>query len=117
MFLAGLTIVWGNAASFCQEKTGPPIASDTPQVNLDQNIRLSPDAAAEHLQQKDRPEYPSKALDRQQEGDVALDVLIGKNGKVKNVKVERGDAILAQAAVDSVRHWALFPIYVRGEER
>jgi len=71
--------------------------------------------AAEHLKQKVRPECPWEALDRQVEGDDVLDVLIGKNGKVKRVKVEHGDPILTQAAVDAVRHWRYSPFASEGQ--
>ena len=72
-------------------------------------VQVSPDVAAAHLNQKVEPDYPAKALDAGIQGDVVLDVLIGKNGKVKNIKVASGDPVLSHAAVNAVKHWRYDP--------
>jgi|SRR5579872_1120427 len=51
------------------------------------------------------PTYPSAALSRRLEGDVALEAEITRDGKVSGVTVLSGDPILARAAADAVRQW------------
>ena len=51
------------------------------------------------------PAYPSAALDRRLEGNVALEAEITRDGKVSGVTVLSGDPILARAATDAVRQW------------
>jgi TonB family protein len=91
-----------------QKKTPVP---SIPQVQT----LVTPDIAAKHLDTSGEPEYPSKAIDKDLQGDVVLDVLIGKNGKVKNVQVVEGEKILAHAAVDAVRHWRYTPFTPEGK--
>ncbi len=76
--------------------------------------RVPPDIADQHLKQKQEPVYPTKALDMQLQGDVLLDVLVGKNGKVKDVHLVSGNPILARAATDAVRHWRYAPFTSQG---
>ncbi|MGI9104447.1 MAG: TonB family protein [Terriglobales bacterium] len=47
-------------------------------------------------------------------GDVTLTATVGRDGKVKNVKVVKGSAILAQAAVRAVQQWRYEPYMLNG---
>lgn len=95
-----------------------PLLSQTQPSTLSRQnsaeTRVPPDVADQHLKQKEEPEYPTKALDAQLQGDVVLDVLIGKNGKVKEVHLVSGDPILSRSAVDAVRHWRYAPFISQG---
>jgi protein TonB len=55
------------------------------------------------------PAYPDMARDAQVQGKVILHVLVGKDGRVKNVKVTRSVTYLDQAAVDAVKKWVFKP--------
>lgn len=72
-------------------------------------VQVSPEAADARMDQKVEPEYPSKALNAGTQGDVVLDVLIGNNGKVKDISVTSGEPLLAHAAVKAVKHWRYEP--------
>ncbi len=91
-----------------------PVSKSGDTIALAETL-ISSDTAAGHLIRKTEPEYPSKALDAQIEGDVTLDVLIGKNGKTKNIQVVSGDSVLARAAVDAVKHWRYTPFTAEGK--
>jgi TonB family protein len=51
------------------------------------------------------PVYPPLARQARIQGRVVLDVVIGKDGKVQNITVNSGHALLIQAALDAVRQW------------
>jgi protein TonB len=56
-----------------------------------------------------KPTYPEFARDAQIQGRVLLHVLVGKDGRVKNVKVIRGVVGLNENAVEAVRKWVFKP--------
>ena len=55
------------------------------------------------------PVYPEFAREAQIQGKVTLHVLVGKDGRVKNVKVIRGVTGLNDAASEAVRKWVFKP--------
>jgi len=64
------------------------------------------------------PEYPRIARIRGYQGDVMLDVLVNKEGRVNDLKIHRssGHPILDRAAISTVKHWLFEPGMV-GEEK
>lgn len=56
-----------------------------------------------------QPTYPEFAREAQIQGRVTLHVLVGKDGRVKNVKVIKGVTGLNDAAVEAVRKWVFKP--------
>jgi periplasmic protein TonB len=64
---------------------------------------------------KVQPVYPQQALSMHVQGAVQLQATIAKDGAIKNVKVLKGDGLLARAAVDAVRQWKYKPYYLNGE--
>lgn len=56
-----------------------------------------------------QPTYPEMAREANVQGRVVLHVLVGKDGRVKNVKVMRSVTMLDQAAVDAVKKWVFKP--------
>lgn len=56
-----------------------------------------------------QPAYPEFAREAQIQGKVVLHVLIGKDGRVKKVKVMRGVTGLNEAAVDAIKKWVFKP--------
>jgi len=57
------------------------------------------------------PKYPRIARIRGYQGNVLLDVLVNKNGKVNDLKIYKssGYPVLDRAAVSSVKHWLFEP--------
>jgi TonB family protein len=51
------------------------------------------------------PKYPAGALARGERALVILDVVVGEDGKVAEVKVLHGTPIFAAAAMDAVKQW------------
>lgn len=61
------------------------------------------------------PQYPPEAGRARIEGTVVLLAVIGTDGCVKDVRVENGLPILAQAAIDAVKQWRYKPYMINGE--
>jgi len=62
-----------------------------------------------------KPVYPLEAKEARIQGVVVLEVVIGKDGLVSEVRIITGHPTLQQAAVDSVRQWQYKPTLLNGE--
>jgi TonB family protein len=60
------------------------------------------------------PEYPRLALERHMEGTVRLRAKISTSGTVDDIRVLKGNAILASAVVEAVRRWRYIPVILNG---
>ena len=58
------------------------------------------------------PLYPSEANGA--EGEVGLDAVVGKDGRILSVGVRYGDPVLAAAALAAVRQWTYRPLTING---
>lgn len=63
------------------------------------------------------PEYPAQALAQHIQGAVALDVRVGTDGRVQEIKVASGHPLLAEAAVAAVRQWRFKPYLLNGQPK
>jgi protein TonB len=69
----------------------------------------------EHLLTKVEPAYPPKAEATRIEGDVIFRIVIGKNGKVKEIHMQRGRPILIEAAAKALSEWKYKSFTLNGE--
>ena len=60
------------------------------------------------------PDYPEAARRQNIQGSVVLEVRIGADGSVQDVRVASGSPLLAQAASDAVKQWKFKPHLVNG---
>ena len=61
------------------------------------------------------PEYPPIAESHHIVGTVVLHAIIGKDGKIKDLKVVSGPEMLARSALGAVQQWAYKPYLLKGE--
>jgi protein TonB len=61
------------------------------------------------------PTYPPEARSLRIEGSVTLDVSIGEDGTVGEIKPLHGEPILAASAVAAVRQWRFSPTLLNGK--
>jgi protein TonB len=61
------------------------------------------------------PVYPQAAKQMGAQGIVSLSALIGKDGKVRDLKAVSGHPLLVQAAEDAVKQWVYRPTLLNGE--
>lgn len=67
------------------------------------------------LVSRTEPAYPPLARQARVQGIVQLEALVGKDGRVKDVKVVNGHPLLRQAAADAVKKWLYRPTLLNGE--
>jgi periplasmic protein TonB len=67
------------------------------------------------LVKKIPPAYPKTALAMHIEGTVELTATVSKSGDITSVKLLKGDATLARAAMDAVKEWKYKPYLLNGE--
>jgi protein TonB len=78
-------------------------------------IRVPAQVAEANLIHDVTPQYPPEAGRKRVEGTVVLMAVIGKDGTVRDVRVESGLPLLAQAAIDAVKQWRYKPYLLNGE--
>ena len=62
------------------------------------------------------PDYPSQARDRGEEGAVGLRLLVGADGRTREIRLHRssGNRLLDAAAVAAARVWEVEPASIGG---
>jgi periplasmic protein TonB len=78
-------------------------------------LRISQGVSQGLLIKRVQPKYPQAALAAHTQGAVQIQASINKEGSVVNVKVLRGDPVLARAALEAVRQWRYKPYYLDGQ--
>jgi TonB family protein len=61
------------------------------------------------------PDYPEAARSEKLQGVIALDVVVGGDGSVLEMRPLNGPDVLAQAAMDALRWWRFKPYLVDGQ--
>jgi TonB family protein len=61
------------------------------------------------------PDYPEAARSAKLQGVIALDVVVGRDGSVLNMRPLNGPEVLGQAAMDALRWWRFKPYLVDGQ--
>ncbi len=88
---------------------------ERPNITAPQKVKVSSGVAQAMLIHQVAPEYPTAARESGIQGTVVLQAVIGKDGKVQQVRVLRGHPMLTQAAVNAVKQWRYKPFSVDGE--
>lgn len=78
-------------------------------------LRVSQGVSRGLLIRRVEPVYPMLAKQARIQGEVVLNAIIGKDGAIENLQVERGHPLLAAAAVDAVKQWRFKPFLLNGE--
>jgi protein TonB len=86
-----------------------------PKLAAPDRVRVSSGVTQGLLLHKVTPQYPAAARTAGVQGTVVLAAVIGKDGKVQDVRVVSGPAVLTRAAVDAVRQWRYKPYYLNGQ--
>jgi protein TonB len=76
---------------------------------------LAPDVAEGSLLQRVEPEYPEEARQQRIQGAVVLEVRIGRDGAIEEVKLVSGQPLLAKAAIAAVKQWRFKPRLENGQ--
>ena len=92
-----------------------PAPAKMPDPTPVKRIRVASRVVEANLIHDVTPQYPAEAGRARLEGPVVLMAVIGQDGRVKDVRVESGLPILAQAAIDAVKQWRYKPYLIDGE--
>lgn len=92
-----------------------PVPAKTPDPAPIKRIRVASRVVEANLIHDVTPQYPPEAGRARIEGTVVLLATIGSDGSIKDVRVESGLPILAQAAIDAVKQWRYKPYMIDGE--
>ncbi|HUK87725.1 MAG TPA: energy transducer TonB, partial [Terriglobales bacterium] len=91
-------------------RVGPP--PGTPPMG--KRIRVSPQVLSRGQTKMVPPMAPVELL-KQHPGGVSVRVIVGEDGKVKDVQVVSGDATVAAIVVAAVRQWKFRPFVLNGK--
>jgi TonB family protein len=75
---------------------------------------ITPQAAGSVLERVE-PQYPEQARQQKIQGPVVLEVHIGRDGAVEEVKLVSGQPVLADAAMAAVKQWRFKPRVEQGK--
>ena len=106
----GVSPLGGNAGM----QPAPPIKLE-PGKDGAQQLRVDSNVQDLQLISRVAPVYPPLAKQANIQGAVELSALIGKDGKVQDLKVLRGHPLLVQAALSAVKDWVYKPTTINGE--
>ena len=67
------------------------------------------DAGKRRIVEHSAPAYPTLARNMALQGIVKVDALVAPDGTVKGAEIKGGHPVLAQAAINAVRHWRWEP--------
>jgi TonB family protein len=89
-------------------------APDSSASTSQGSVRVSP-GAAKVVARPVQPEYPILARQMKVQGSVVLQALIDKAGRIEDLRVLSGPAMLSAAARQAVVQWSFKPYYLGGE--
>jgi protein TonB len=78
-------------------------------------IRVGGNVQASKLIHRVEPRYPELAKKARVSALVLLQVTVGEDGNVADIKLLRGHPLLNKAALDAVRQWKYSPTLLNGE--
>ena len=112
-------VVGGIPAGALSEALSSTRSTPVPAKTFDplpvKRIRVAARVVEANLIHDVPPQYPAEAGRARIEGTVILLAVIGIDGSVKDVRVENGLPLLAQAAIDAVKQWRYKPYMINGE--
>ena len=76
---------------------------------------MTESASAEHLLKKVEPEYPPARATEREGGVIFAIIIIGKNGRVREIHLRRGEPVLIEAAAKALSKWQFRPFILNGE--
>jgi len=90
-------------------KNSQSVAPDKPAVQVPAEVMQK------LLVHRVEPVYPAEARKQNLQGIVAVDIVVGRDGSVVNMRALNGPDVLSRAAMDALRWWKFEPYRVNGE--
>jgi TonB family protein len=86
-----------------------------PAGHFPRRLRVDPAEQAKRILQLSPPVYPALAEQARIQGEVRMDAIIGKDGRVKELSLVSGHPMLAPAAEQAAMRWVYEPALLNGE--
>jgi TonB family protein len=93
----------------------PPVPAAAASEHLLRRVMVSTDVMQSLITYRTMPVYPQTAERQGIQGTVQLDTVVGKDGRVLEVRPASGPPELAGAAMDAVRNWRFSPFTLDGD--
>lgn len=77
-------------------------------------VNITEDLSENLLVEKVQPAYPEQAVRSGLQGSVVLQALIGRDGRIQNLKLVQGSFLLGQSAFQAVKQWRYRPYFRNG---
>jgi protein TonB len=94
--------------------SAPAAVTSVASPALPSRIRVSALSFENYIASKNAVSYPEMAKMQHVEGAVLLDVIVGSDGSLKEVKALSGPTLLRAGAVDAVKRWRFKPYVIDG---
>lgn len=88
----------------------PPVSTQS----FSEPVPVSEETERALLLQSVKPDYPPEALAQKLHGTVVLQAIIGRDGRIEDLKIIRGYFVLGKAAIEAVKQWRFQPYSVNG---
>lgn len=108
-------VIGGIISSVPQAPPPPPAIKQEVKPAVVQRIRVGGNVQAARLISQPRPAYPPLARAARISGTVRFNAIIGVDGRIQNLTLVSGHALLVQAAQDAVKQWVYQPTLLNGE--
>lgn len=113
--LGGGWLSYQHPARFRKLLTAPERAAVTATPEIPpQRMIVAADVMQSLISYRTMPVYPEAARNKDIEGGVLLDTVIGKDGRVLDVQLISGPPELAPAAINAVKNWRFSPFTLNG---
>ena len=86
-----------------------------PVATGDTRARVPAEVMEKLLIHRVDPDYPAAARPAKLQGVIALDVVVGTDGSVIQMRPLNGPEVLSRAAMDALRWWKFQPYHVNGQ--
>ncbi len=117
---SGVSVIGSFVSQVRQALPPPPVRTEPkpaaqPKQQAIQRLRVGGEVDPPVLLRRVEPRYPPIAVQTRTQGVVRIECIIGADGRVTNMQVVGGPALLVQAAMDAVRQWRYRPTMLNGD--
>ena len=91
------------------------LLKEFPDIAVPMRIRIGGQVMQAKSTSRPSPRYPAEARAAHIQGTVHLEILVGRDGAVKDLEVISGESLLAPAALEAVAKWRYQPTLLNHE--
>ncbi len=91
------------------------LKNDRARASIHPEANISAEVMEKRITHRVEPEYPAAARPLKLQGAIVLDVVVGSDGKVIDLRAQNGPDVLARAAIDALRWWRFEPYLIDGK--